>query len=462
MARYGEQTYQRLLETLDRAENGPVVDEKVFDDQQIRQTVRAVIQEFDIKLPMQSLVPQDDALADRMFEAGLELAARSGLLCMDTQRQMIWTRAELLEILADSPEEITMGSNDNAVRIRRRRPEEDRHVVVTGGPYGIPVAEDQYAAIVLSYLQEPSLELFEGPMLETVYGRPVRDGAPMEAVWCWREKELALAALEKVGKPGMSIGAAVGSASLVGELSSTTYGGFRKTDRHHLTLASELKVAYSELTKATHFQQTGTSSLGYYNPIFGGYGGGADGMGVLIVAGMIMMEACFGATFLDAAPGHAHLSCNSVAPMLTGQAVAFQALSRNTNLLVSSFIRPTAGPCVPHIFDEIAAVVLATVPSGIAHIEGVHTATGRFPAHCSGLEARFMAEVAHACEGLSRAEADRMARVLNESYKDVHKTIEKGKSFVECYDLESLQPTAEWGGMYAAALDRMHALGLNL
>lgn len=462
MALNNERTYQRLLETLDKAENGPVVDEKIFDDQQVRQAVRDVIEEFDVKLPLDQLVPQDDALADRMFEAGLELAVRSGLLCLATKRQMTWTRDELLGTLADSPREIRMGSGDQAVAIHHRRPDDDRHVVATGGPYGIPVAEDQYEAVVLSYLQEPSLELFEGPMLETVYGRPVRDGAPMEAVWCWREKELALAALDKVGKPGMSIGAAVGSASLVGELSSTTYGGFRKTDRHHLTLASELKVAYSELTKTAHFQHTGTSSLGYYNPIFGGYGGGADGMGVLMVAGMILMEACFGATFLDAAPGHAHLGCNSVAPMLTGQAVAFQALSRNTNLLVSSFLRPTAGPCVPHIFDEIAAVVLATVPSGIAHIEGVHTATGRFAAHCSGLEARFMAETAHACEGLSRGEADPIARALTENYKGIHKTIDKGKSFFDCYHRETLTPTAEWNGMYEEALSRLRMLGLPL
>ena len=299
-------------------------------------------------------------------------------------------------------------------------------------------------------------------MLETVYGRPVRDGSPWEAVWCWQEKDLALAALIKAGRHGLSIGTAVGSASLVGELSSTTYGGFRKTDRHHLTFASELKVAYSELTKAAHFQHTGSSSLAYYNPIFGGYGGGAEGMGVLMVAGMILMEACLGPTFLDAAPAHAHLSCNSIPPMLAGQAVAFQALSRNTNLLVSSFVRPTAGPCVPHIFDEIAAVVLATVPSGIAHVEGVHTATGRFTAHCSGLEARFMADIAHACEGVSRNEANHMVLQLIEKYEVAHKTVDKGKSFVECYNLETIQPTAEWQGMYKQALSEMEDIGLSL
>ena len=227
-----------------------------------------------------------------------------------------------------------------------------------------------------------------------------------------------------------------------------TFGGFRITDKHHLVLNSELKVTYAELTKAVHFMHTGATVLAYYNPIFGGYCGGAEGMAVLIIAGMILMEACFQPSFLNAGPGHAHLSCNSYPAMLPGQAVAFQALSRNSNLLVSSFLRPTSGPCVRHLFDEIAAIVLTTAPSGIAHIEGVHTATGRFESHCSGLEARFMAEITHAAEKLSRKEADSIVNKLIKKYEEEQKIIQKGKSFIECYDLETLKPTSEWQTMY--------------
>jgi methylamine--corrinoid protein Co-methyltransferase len=149
--------------------------------------------------------------------------------------------------------------------------------------------------------------------------------------------------------------------------------------------------------------------------------------------------------------------------MLPGQAVAYQALSRNTNLLVSSFLRPTAGPCVPHIFDEIAAMVLATAPSGIAHIEGVHTATGRFESHCSPLEVRFMAEITHTAEKLTRKEADSLVTQLVKKYEEAHKTIQKGKSFTECYDLETLTPTAEWQELYETAKGEMRSkYGLEL
>ena len=129
---------------------------------------------------------------------------------------------------------------------------------------------------------------------------------------------------------------------------------------------------------------------------------------------------------------------------------------RNTKLLVSSFLRPTAGPCVPHIFDEIAAMVLATAPSGIAHIEGVHTATGRFESHCSPLEVRFMGKITHAAEKLTRREADGMTKQLVKNYEEKHKTIQKGRSFTECYDLDSLKPTEDWHQMYLAAINELN------
>lgn len=456
-------TYQRMLETLDKAENGPIVDEKDFDHHQIGAAIQEIIKRFDISWPKGVMVPADDQLADRLFEAGLALAEESGLYCVDTRRRMTWTRNELLDRLADLPSQAKLGTGSDEVTIRRRTPDQDSRIIVSGGAYGVPVPEEHYVPMMLSYAQEPSLDLIEGPMLTTTFGRPPRAGSPWEAVWCWQEKNLALEAAQLAGRPGIAIGTAVGSASHLGELATMTYDGFRKTDKHHLVFTSELKTNYAELTKAVHFIHTGASVLGYYNPIFGGYGGGAEGMAILMVAGQILMDICYETTIVNAGPGHAHLSCNSYPPMLPAQAASFQALSRNSNLLFSSFLRPSAGPCVPHIFDEIAAIVIASAPTGISFIEGVHTATGRFESHCSGLEARFMAEVAHAAEKLTRQEADAIVRKLVTKYDKKLKPIEKGKPFQECYDLETVQPTTEWQGMYEEACRGIEAeFGLAL
>ena len=456
-------SYERMLETLDKAETGPIYDEREFDITQIGAAVQDIIKRFDIAWPKDAMVPSDDALADRLFEAGLVLAEESGLLCLDTGRRMTWSSNELLDILSYSSPEVKLGAGEDEVSIKRRQPDEDSYIVVGGGAYGVPVPEDLFIPIYVSYVQEPCFDYTVGPMPSSVHGRPIRNGSPWEAVWCWHEKKMIMEALQRAGRPGMAVGVASGSASYLGVLSSTTYDGYRLTDDHLLVFLSELKVSYAELIKAVHLKHLEATVEGYYNPIFGGYGGGAEGMAILIVAGMILMEACFSPTYMDSGPGHAHLSCNSFPAMLPGQAAAFQAISRNTNLLVSSFVRPTAGPCIPHIFDEIAAIVLATAPSGIAHIEGVHTATGRFDTHCSPLEARFMAEITHAAEKLTRSEADGVVKQLVKKYKEKQKTIQKGKSFVECYDLETLKPTPEWQGMYEKACKEMEdAYGLRI
>ena len=68
-----------------------------------------------------------------------------------------------------------------------------------------------------------------------------------------------------------------------------------------------------------------------------------------------------------------------------------------------------------------------------------------------------MADITHAAEKLTRLEADGVVKKLVKRYEERHKTIQKGKSFTECYDLESLKPTPEWQGMYENACKEMEA-----
>jgi len=149
--------------------------------------------------------------------------------------------------------------------------------------------------------------------------------------------------------------------------------------------------------------------------------------------------------------------------MIPSQAVALQALTRNTHLILSGFTRPVSGPCVREIFYEIAAVTIAQVTSGISFTKAVHTATGRFALHCTPLEARFAGQVTRAMEGMTRADADPIVRNLVEKYKDNQQTINAGKPFTDAYDVESLKPSAEWQQMYDEACQELtDEFGLDL
>ncbi len=459
-----KENYDYLLGVLDKAENGPFIEEVDYDRQYIYKRIVELIKKYDVRWEKGTMVPADDALADRVFEAGMELARETGLYCLDTKRRMIWSRAELDGVLARAPRQVVIGQGNDTATITTRRPDEHSRVAVVGGAYGTQVPEELFVPIMLSYAQEPLLDFIDNASLVTTYGRPIRAGSPWEAVGCWQEAEMSFEVVNRAGRPGIAIGCAEDSPSAIGELATTTYGAFRQTDWHHASFVSELKVSYAELIKSVHYAHTGSFAHNFYNPIYGGYVGGGEGMAIAIVAGMVLMKASLGGVTQNPGPSHAHLSCDTSPDMIVSQAVAFQGLNRNTHLLTSAFARPVGGPGTKDILYESAALAIASVPSGIALMEGVQSASGRFTAHVSGLEARFTAQIAHAAEGLTRQEADPLVRKLVEKFKDNQQSMPIGKPFNEVYDVETVRPTPEWQDIYeeVVTIDIEKELGLKL
>jgi len=441
-------TRGRLLQVLDKAETGPIISERDFDREFIQKSIKNLVQKYDIRWEEDVFLPHDDALADRVFEAGYELALNTGIFCTSTKRRMVWTRDELDEVINTSPTSVTLGDGEDTVVISTRRPDDDKRVAVCGGPYGIPVPEHLFVPIMLSYAQEPLIDFIDNASFVSTYGRPIRAGSPWEAIACWQEADLSFEVIRRAGRPGMAVGCAENSPTHIGEVSSNSFGGFRPTDWHHAALISELKTNYDQLIKVAHFARTGSHIHTFANNIYGGYPGGADGMAVALVASLIMLQATYFGCTVNPGPTHATLSCDTHPKMLPGIGVALQGLNRNTNLLTTSFARTIGGPGTKNILYESAALTLVGVTSGIALMEGVQAAVGIETAHCTGLEARFLAQVTHAAEKISRKEAAPIVKKLTEKYGDDLTKKPIGKSFEQLYDLEKVKPLPEWQKLY--------------
>jgi len=440
--------YDYLLSVLDKAETGPYVDPEDFDQVFIQKNVKELISKYDISWGDRIFVPDDDQLADRVFEAGLELALAAGVYCLDSHRRMIWQPDELHWALDYFPGLVTLGTGDDQAVIKKRTPEDTSDVPIASGAMGIPVPEDLFLPVMISIAQERLLDVIDNASLLTTHGRAVRAGSPWEVVACWEEVDLSFEAIRRVGRPGLAIGCAENSPTGLGELASHTRGGFRPSDWHHIAMVSELKIPYSELSKAVQYARTGVVSHGFYNPILGGYAGGPEGIAIASVAGLILMRACYGVTTMNTGPSHPTLACNTHPKMLASQSLAFQALSRNTNLLVANFVRPVGGPGTKDILYEVAAHSVTSVASGISYASGVHSAMGNNTSHVSGLESRFLAQAAKAAASISRNEANKIVSKIVEKYQDNQKNKPIGKPFYEVYDLETITPTSEWQSMY--------------
>jgi hypothetical protein len=382
---------------------------------------------------------------------------------VDTKRRMTWTRDELEAVLAVMPDEETLGMGEDKVTVVHRQPEDAQHVVIYGGPFGIPVTEELFIPFHEAYAREPFIEVLNLGTLLSTRGRPIRAGAPMEAVAAWQEKELAFEILDKVGRPGMPMGCVEIATTEVGELAGTTYGGYRPTDVHKINFISEQKTAYHHLTEAVHYAHIGAHSESYFNPMYGGYLGGGAGVALAIVSGSIVMRACYQGTLNNLGPTHIHISASTYPDVLRALALGQQALARNGKFLTSPFTRPTSGPGTMEILWECGALALASTVSGCSYIDASQSAQGTHEVHASPIEVKFVAKMAEAGEKMTRAQAEPIVAWMIDQYKDTQKKRLVGKRFDELHNLETLDPIPEWKGMYEAAIERLNSeFGLGL
>ena len=85
-----------IWDTLRRAMNGPLMDEQKFN-LELAHTIKDLIYEHGIHFDRNYIIKIDFDVADRLFNAGLDLATRLGLYCMSTHRLIKFTRDEILD-----------------------------------------------------------------------------------------------------------------------------------------------------------------------------------------------------------------------------------------------------------------------------------------------------------------------------------------------------------------------------
>lgn len=453
----------RMLDILDRMENGPITAEKEFDMQIIALTVQDLIKKYGIKFDGNTIVNTSDEMADRCFAAGLELAEKAGVYCTSNGRRLVWSKREIEEGLKGAPSSASIGYGRDQHFDQHRLPEDPRHPTILGGSVGNPMPEDLFIPSTQSYIQEPIVDGVMNSTLTNVYGREVRTNSPWEILTAWHESELTLTAAKRAGREGIGIGCVASAASDIAEISATSFGGFRQTDFHHIAMISELKTDYKLLNKMTHLVKTDSLIHSFYNPIYGGLAGSAEGMAILAVAGFILLQMTYMTTTHSTSPTHPFYACNTTPEILWATSMFTQALSRNTSLLLVVVITPVAGPATKMLLYETAAMATVATTSGSTRIMGPRSAAGTVPGHCSGLEARFMGEVGHASAGIDREKANFTVQQLVEKYKDKFGSEDlKGKRFDEVYDMHTLKPTVEWLSMYDEVKAELVDLGLPL
>ena len=120
-----------------------------------------------------------------------------------------------------------------------------------------------------------------------------------------------------------------------------------------------------------------------------------------------------------------------------------------------------AGPCTEMNLLETAAQAICDTASGRELLSGVASSRGVVKNMVSAMESRMMGEASMATCGMDVSEANYIIdRILGE-YESQYYNPPKGKSFQECYDLNSIQPTDEYLAVYDRALNKLSDCGID-
>ena len=178
------------FDVIDRSKTGPKIKKPDWDMEHVVLPTRNIVKKYDLHWDKQSIVPADSAMMDRLFEAALELAELTGVYCINTERSILFSRAELEQGLASAPRSLVMGSGKDERTLYARTICDLRPPLIWAGNPGVPTPEELFQPMVMSWMQEPVVDLVTCGSLISVDGRPVETGNPSEVFAVRRELKL--------------------------------------------------------------------------------------------------------------------------------------------------------------------------------------------------------------------------------------------------------------------------------
>ena len=454
---------RRYYEILDRANRGPYLTEEQWDLEKVAMTTRHLVEKYKLSWNPSCILPRDGALADAVFEAGMELAESLGVYCRDTKRVIEFDPQELEAGLRRMPQTLAMGEGKDQRTFFVRGIEDGRPPLIWSGNAGAPIPERYYLEYVMVYAQEPIVDLLNPGSLTTVDGFEVRTGGPMEIAACRREMEYMRIGAKRVGRPGMPILAAASAVSALGDVAVAHPDYMRPCDAHLVPMLNELKMDNGNLARAVNAIEYGVRNASLPCVSVGGLGGDAPGSAVVNVASFVLSNLVCLSDFHICHPIHIRHVATSTRAVMWVESIVGQAFARNAPCIMVSDIFPKSGAMTRELLYETAANAIVNTLSA-AHLEGPAAADGAAP-NCSGLEARLMGEVGHAVarQRMTLEEGNAIVLALLEKYEHIFARREgnPGLPLDQVYNLETLRPIPEWQSMYEGVVGELREMGLE-
>jgi methylamine--corrinoid protein Co-methyltransferase len=454
---------QRLLRSLNKAYTGPVMPMKEWDTKVIPKTIKGILKKYGLQgtLDMDNPINCDDDLADTFFKAGWELALELGFYCEDTERIIKITEEELLEAIRDYPEHLILGEGQDAVTMYPRRPESDIEPLMAAS-LGIVCSEDIYVPLVQGIVKYPKLvDVLHGPSLATVFGHTIRAGSPYETLMGNLESQLKHEALWRAGRPGMACTGVNSACTEYGHLGGAPAVAGRGNITQSLCPV-EMKVTFSNFHRVIQGLNYGHKLRVASCSYLGGYAGSAEGSALACVADDLLVPTIMQADYTSSYVYDIQLFGNCGRKGLWANSVSTQAISRNTGFMRNKIVNETGGPCTEMLMYETAIGLMNHCVSGASKTTQPRSAGGRYTDYITPVECWWSGEVFKSCAGMTRKQANEIAKKVLPKYEDKLSAPDKGLSIYDCYDLKTQRPLPNYSELYNRVRNELIDLGMPL
>jgi len=421
-----------IIEMHERALSGPVMKSDEFD-MEFAMKIRDVVKKNGIEYNENELVV-DDATADAIFEAAVELLSEIGIYHMDTERVIKLSRAEVEQTAKeyrDNPGKHTFGKDNDEVTIEYRAGSDKRPPTLYSGSWGV-AQEEWYKPYIKSFMQEESIKAMGITAgLAKLGNIKAKAGTPSETiVGLWENNSIKEAA-EEVGRPGMHLGLLATLSSPSG-IMTIVGNGFR--EKHNTQIGvhiiPEMKISWSQLVLAQFCQVRGIQPWQSSMSMIGGLCRNAADAAVGLTANLLGQLTYAHGQLCSLFTNHMD-GKSATRPTHWAFSGAARASERNIKVCIGGC---ASGVLCKSPFTLIQAVNMATL----------FTASGMsfcWIAGNTGIEARYAGEVMNAMAGMEREQSiDVINKMMDLQLKYAPEVKGNTCKFPEVYDLETVQP----------------------
>lgn len=428
-----------------RAQQGQNLSAESFDLDWVYAILSRLVEKYDLKYDPDNPVPSDDTLADKVFDAAIDFFVECGVYFQDTQTVLHFNRLETLDAAANYDGDCHFGQGPDARLFRARKPDTNSRPFCHVGSGIVASTEEIAFQIIYGNASIKQADTMSVNALDRIDGEPVVTGQPNEIKGAIRSLKIAWQALEQAGRPGLAIinGIATAGSAAATIAAAKSEFGLKSSDAIIVGTFAEFKTNREMLQKVDYALRSNTNIVLASAPMIGGFGGGPEAIAILNTAYVFLGMLVYQCNYYLSLPMHIHFSCSTTRDVIWATALSAQAIARNTNMPTLTLAYAAGGPWTESFYYESAAFIAASIASGVS-TQTPHPARAVLPDYVTPLEMKTTTEMALACAGMTRKQANRIVNSLLTKYEDGLASASPGKCYTECFDLKTGAPKDEY------------------